>query len=144
MFNWKTKELFERNVFCDSITAGQGDLYPLDPKSRQKISKQNDIKLSIPPLDKKISSRSPSTSSGFFSSSWHRVCWIKSQGYISFIKLVLTMKRPPHFCTWSVIWLIYARDFVIWIFSTREFVIEDSVVQRELLNILSLFREMHF
>ena len=34
--------------------------------------------------------------------------------------------------------------FVILIFSTREFVIEDSVVQRDLPKIWSLFREMDF
>ena len=40
--------------------------------------------------------------------------------------------------------LIKARDFVILIFSTREFVIEDSVVQRYLPKIWSLFREKDF
>ena len=52
-------------------------------------------------------------------------------------------KEAPLICTWSVIWLIYARHFVILIFSTREFVIEDSVVQRDLPKIWSLFREMN-
>ena len=36
------------------------------------------------------------------------------------------------------------RDFVILIFSTREFVIEDSIMQRDLPKIWSLFREMDF
>ena len=45
------------------------------------------------------------------------------------------VRRPPQICTWSVIWLIYARDFVILIFSTREFMIEDSILQLDLLKI---------
>ena len=53
-------------------------------------------------------------------------------------------KEAPHLCAWSVIWLIYARDSIILIFSTRNSWLRTPVVQRALLKMWLLFREMDF
>ena len=56
--------------------------------------------------------------------------------------LIMPEHEAPHIYTCSNYWVIYARDLMILIFSIRAFVTEDPTVQRDLLKIWPLFREM--